>query len=306
MIRSIDDVRFLVTPFAISGAPRPVIGVDGPVQGADVCYDHHASGETVNLLAIPQTVPWPGTVATTMVDGDAAISAAVVLVRAAGEGEAVRTVWPVLYEAAHYCDHLIPSGVHPGAEQAGLGLHCWLKDRGFRSLRSAASEPVPSWQTKSRVFQDLAVALVSAIRNGEMPSDFAYLERLDAFEAEVRNAIRGVHGDITVLQPLRYVDAMATYRVIETDLVLLVGGHATGGTSYTIGVHPRAYDRIDLRPALAALAAREPGWGGRRNAGGSPLQCGSRLTVEQVIDLVRTAAQRHDGQDLPWKSPSSS
>ena len=107
------DTAFLVVRNGVlnDGALRPVVAVDGPVVSADEIFDHHATGEPINLLAIPSRVPRPATIATTQLDTDAIISAAVVLLRAYGHGNRVDAVWGELYEAAHYCDHLIPSCV---------------------------------------------------------------------------------------------------------------------------------------------------------------------------------------------------
>lgn len=298
------DVEFLVTATGDLGAARrPVIGVDGPVQGAHLCFDHHATGEPVNLLAVPDVVPVPGTIATTMLDGDAVISAAVVFLRALGEGAAVPAQWEPLYEAAHYCDHLVPSGRHPAAERAGLGLHCWLKDRGFtlgEVLAWAGGElepdgetawrPALSDRTRSRVFEQLTLAVVTAIRRQALPCDFRYLERLDGMAQEARSAIDRVEGCVTVLRPARYVDPLALYRVVDTDLVVIAGTLRDGASRYSLGVHPRAYGRLDLRPALRWLDGREPGWGGRSNAGGSP-PGGSRLDVADVVVLLNELGQ---------------
>jgi len=273
------DVEFVVTAAAIVDRPRPVVGVDGPVVGADVTYDHHASGEVVNVLAVPTHVPRPRTLATTMLDADAVLSAALVLLRSGGEDGAIQMVWPTIFEAAHLCDHLVPSGRYPGAERAGLGLYCWLKDRGFGIDGSRAD-----------VFRALTLAMVAAIREGALPFDLLYLERLDQMEDEARAAIQKVVGRVTVLAPEAYVDPLALYRVVDTDLSLIMVPREDGATGYHVGVHPRAYARIDLRPILAALAAREPGWGGRANTGGSPLETGSRLPAATVLAALQAPA----------------
>ena len=272
------DVEFVVTAGAIVDCPRPVVGVDGPVVGADVCYDHHATGEVINLLAVPTHVLRPRTLATTMLDADAVLSAALVLLRSGGEEDAIQAVWPTLFEAAHLCDHLVPSGRYPAAERTGLGLYCWLKDRGFASEGSRAS-----------VFRALTLAMVEAIREGMLPFDLVYLERLDRMEDEARAAIQKVVGRVTLLSPEAYVDPLALYRVVATDLSLIMVPREDGATGYHVGVHPRAYARIDLRPVLAALAAREPGWGGRANTGGSPLETGSRLPIASVLAALQAS-----------------
>jgi hypothetical protein len=302
------DVTFVVSQRPLVGLPSPVIGVDGPVRGADLCYDHHATGEPVNLLAIPEQVPWPGTIATTSLDGDAVISAAVVLLRASGEGKAIEPVWPVLHEACYHCDWLGASGRYPDAEMAGLGLHCWLKSKGFAlgevmawaggNVRrrpdktsgetggGAQPEIVLTDETRGAVFRHLTLAMVGAVRAGLLPSDREYLDRLPAMEQEARAAIERVEGSVTVLVPAGYLDPLAYYRVVDTDLVVVVGSGPEGAHRYTLGVHPRAYSRVDLRPILAALASREPGWGGRRNAGGSPMGEGSRFSLSELVSTL--------------------
>lgn len=310
------DVEFLVSTAPVISSRQPVIGVDGPAQGADLCFDHHATGEPVNLLVIPEEVPFPGTIATTMLDSDAILSAAVVLLRAQGEGAAVRlvlsnvegpvldsdpvTVWPILYEAAHYCDHLIPSGQYPEAERSGLGLHCWLKEKGFTlgEVRAWARgelkpdgkgglRPVPSEATKAGVFRELTFALLTAIRQGVLPCDFSYLDRLAGMEEKTRQAVRQVEGCVTVLVPEGYIDPLALYRVVDTDLMLIIAEPLSSGAfRYSVGVHPRAYTRIDLRPIFARLIAREPGWGGRANAGGSPFETGSHIPLDDLLVLL--------------------
>jgi hypothetical protein len=301
------EVDFVVSTEPLRDGKPPVIGVDGPVRGADLCFDHHATGEPVNLLAVPEVVPWPGTIATTSLDSDAVISAAVVLLRAGAEHGAVRAVWAPLYEAAHFCDHLIPSGRHPEAERAGLGLHCWLKERGFaraEALARAAGEvredsrgqlrPAPSSGTKGTVFKELTLELLAAIRRGSLPCDFRYLDRLAGMEEEARRGVRQVDGRVTVLVLDGYVDPLALYRVVDTDVVVVVGAQADGTWRYSIGVHPRAYGRVDLGPVFARLNAREPGWGGRSNAGGSPLGTGSRVSVDELVRLLNTEVGREE------------
>jgi hypothetical protein len=291
----ISDVRFAVGPSVAQTWPRPIIAVDGSVQGADVCFDHHASGEAVNLLAIPATVPRPGTLVTTMLDGDAVISAAVVLLRAAGQEAPIRAAWPVLHEASYYCDWLGASGEYVDAEAAGLGLHCWLKEHGFalgeilawgaRELRADEAghmRPTPSRATQSLVFGHLTRAVVTGVAMGALPRDLRYLDRLPAMERDAQRAIVRVDGQVTVLAPTAYLDPVAYYRVVKTDLVVVTGPAPAGRWRYSIGVHPRAYARIDLGPLLDALARQEPGWGGRRNAGGAP-RVGSLLSLDDLV-----------------------
>lgn len=97
------DLEFVIGVVVPPETRRPAVAVDGPVCGVDFSFDHHTTGHAVNLDAIPDQVVMPGTIVTTMVDTDAVLSVAVVLLRAAGEHEQVDSVWPVLYEAAYIC-----------------------------------------------------------------------------------------------------------------------------------------------------------------------------------------------------------
>ncbi len=81
----------------------------------------------------------------------------------------------------------------------------------------------------------------------------------------------------------RYLDPLAVYRVVDTPVMVLTRPLPEGTRSYSLGVHPKAYGRVDLRPLFARLAAVEPGWGGRATVGGSPIKGGSRLDLPTLI-----------------------
>ena len=288
------DVHFKVCLESVAGMPGPVVGVDGPVKGADALYDHHATGEPVNLLAVPDHPIAPGTLATTMLDGDAVISAAAVLLRAAGRHSEVMASFAVLHEAAHWCDWLAPSGkFSESAEQEGLGLHCWLKSQGMQQVRESApprGSSVDRGVAVDSTFRALSLALARALLARSLPCDYRYLDRLAHMAALARAASRRKTGRVTVVKCRDYVDPLALYTTIHTDLCLRHSATGKGRHIYSLGVHPRAYRRVDLRPVLAELSAMEPGWGGRAVAGGSPLGCGSKLPLETVLAVMDCAA----------------
>lgn len=97
---------------------------------------------------------------------------------------------------------------------------------------------------------------MTAIRERALPHGLLYLQRLHRMEQTARAAIRRLEGHVTVIVPDEYVDLLALY----------------------------------LGPTLAWLNAREPGWGGRANAAGSPLTSGSRLPIEEVVALLNECA----------------
>lgn len=278
----IHDVTFVVSRADVRDFPRPVVGVDGPVRGADFLFDHHQTGEPINLLAIPGEVPTPATIATTTLDADAVISAAVLLLRAGGEEEAVAAMWPVLHEAAYFCDLLGPSGSFVDAEEAGLGLFHWLKERGFSTVERGE---VPLEEVRSQAFGALVTHLVEGIRQGLLPSDHDWRRRLDGMEKSARESVRFHADGMALLEPAGYVDPVAVYRAVDARAVILRKVLPSGRSKYSIGVSPKDGGRIDLRPFFQELSAVEPGWGGRATAGGSPMLGGS--AIEPLVLLAR-------------------
>lgn len=66
------------------------------------------------------------------------------------------------------------------------------------------------------------------------------------------------------------------------------------GCKYTVARY--APGHADLDAAAAALARREPGWGGQAGIKGSPQDRGSRLALDEVIAVAGAAAARRTGE----------
>jgi hypothetical protein len=276
------------------------LSVDGAVPGAALTWDHHQTGERINLEAMPDEFDpssYDG-VGTTLADADALAS--VVAVMAGGKARLPARARAILESASFWCDHLGPHPDHdPAINRLGRGLLDAI-DLRIGSLRRAAASPV---------FAALAAELGHAVEDGS-PLPF-----IDTWSEQEKLAGRAVeegrlvtHGNVALLDLRGFprVDPGALYARHQCPVAVHVERHDDGGPRYTVGIHPGiATAPDDLRPALAALARAEyakgapalspdfgPGtenWGGRARVFGSPWNYGSRLTPDQVVATVRDA-----------------
>lgn len=268
--------------------------VDGSVPGAALTWDHHVTGELVNLEAIPDRIDVRGLdgIGTTLADTDAVVSAVAVALGGAGSLDAALRA--ALLSASHWCDHL---GPHPALDaepnRVGRGLHHWCT----RVLRTGASS--------SEGFALAVNELLDRIAEREpLPSeepDPASLARARQLAAEGRIRVhRGVAlVDLRGVEPL---DPLSVYELHRAAVAVTVDHHRCGGVKYTVGVNPLAPHPADLRAVLERLAALEhahgapalspgpgPGtenWGGRATVFGSPWNYGSRLEPDEVARAV--------------------
>jgi hypothetical protein len=284
-----------------AGATR-FASVDGSVPGAALTWDHHVTGELVNLDALPEQVDASAldAVGTTLADTDAVASA--VAVALGGAGALPPDVREVLLSASHWCDHL---GPHPSVSAAqnerGRGLHHWTS----RILRTGSGS---GGEARSEGFSIAVRELLARVAAGaELPSeppDPGGVARARALQDEGR--IRTVAGVALVdLRGAPPLEPLLVYEIHRVPLAVTVDNHRRGGVKYTIGVNPLVPHPDDLGPALAALAALEhahgppallprpgPGsenWGGRATVFGSPWNYGSRLQPEEVARAVAAA-----------------
>ena len=265
--------------------------VDGQVPGATVVFDHHQSGEAINLDTLPSRFD-PATVegiGTTMADTDAVVSAAVLLV--GGTSAIAPRTLSILASACHWCDHLAP---HPAQDDAinrlGRGLHVHTTER-LRAHRGARFH---------EVVRELADTLA---RHDPLPyeapattRDASRAAQLDPARLQTTPPVALV--DLRGLPPL---DPLATYALHRCPVAVTVRAHRRGGHAFTVGVNPHVSHPEDLGPALRAVARAEhthgppcddeaPGgenWGGRAAVFGSPWNYGSRLLPDEVVELVR-------------------
>lgn len=281
------------------------VSVDGSVPGATVTWDHHVSGELVNLDAMPSAIDTLAydSVCTTTPDTDAVTSAAVVLL--GGTAAIPDYALAVMRSASHWCDHL---GPHPDLPKlinaAGRGLHGFVV-----SALDAASTPAE----RSESFAQLAGQLARAVASGEpLPSDTRILDAADsvARTLDERGAIQR-HGVVAVvdLRGATRTSPEALYARFDCPIGLFVEDHQDGGVRYTVGLNPTQRSPLSsVRPMLEALAAAEFGkgppalgphasvgqenWGGRETVGGSPWNYASRLTVDEVVAIIVSVGQR--------------
>ncbi len=266
------------------------LSVDGSVPGAAITWDHHVTGEPINLDAMPEHFDASGFqgVGTTNLDTDAVAS--VVAVLAGGKGWLEPGVRRVLEAASHRCDHLAPlPGSTEEEDRLGRGLNAWVVHAArigssFDAIcrQVATRRPLP-WRDPDEGSAQVAVAaLVEA-------------GRLDATGPAAVVDLRGVGG----------VDPGALYQRHDRPVMVMLEDHPAGGLRVTVGINPRMDHPADLGPALRALARAEfahgapcvapeptPGaenWGGRRTVFGSPWNYGTRLAAAEIVSLVTSS-----------------
>jgi hypothetical protein len=281
------------------------ISVDGAVPGASRCFDHHQSGEPINLDTLPDRLECAGIdlaqidgIGTTLADTDALVSVVTLLL--GGRAFLPAGLLAVFQAASHRCDHLRP---HPRVsgdpDDAGRRLDNHV------GATLAATPP----SRRSRAFARLCREVLAAIQAGDsLPGrdDPAWAEDVAAVERA---------GHLRFDDPLLVVDLRRHRRLrVRPDAwylheprcraALIAENHPRGGIRYTIGRNPFS-GAVDMLPVLAVLAAAEfahgppalgpqalPGnenWGGRRDVGGSPWNYGSRLGIHEAVSLVRRA-----------------
>ncbi len=271
--------------------------VDGSVPGAEVTWDHHVTGERVNLDAMPDFHDPAGLdgVGTTLADTDAVASAVAVMV--GGKGALPPGTLAVLHSASHWCDHLGPDPAASAEENvAGRGLHEWVT-QGLREN-----------DDRSATFARIARHLVDiAVRGAAMPhAEPDATQVAHARELVARGRISMI-GRIALvdLSGEPPIDPILVYELHSAPVAVTMGRGVHGGRTYTVGVNPLVSHPDDLRPALVRLAALEhahgppamlarpgPGsenWGGRATVFGSPWNYGSRLEPGEVVREVGVA-----------------
>lgn len=301
MSRSIPSIPSFVATRAVDVPPecKHFASVDGSVPEAAVTWDHHVTGERVNLHAMPSIIDVHALdgVGTTMADTDAIASAAAVLL--GGIAAMDSTVAAVLVSASNWCDHLEGDPqLSEEVNRLGRGLHGAVIKR-----LASADTPV----AKSAAFGELAHLVAYAIAAGTpLPFDTSLL---DSAEAEARaldeagRIRRTQHVGIVDLRGQQRTSPDALYARFSCPIGVFVDEHPGSGVRYTVGVNPKSIGEIrSIRPMLAALAAAEfahgppalapravPGaenWGGRDCVGGSPWNYGSRLSVDDIVAIV--------------------
>lgn len=297
-----DDYPIFVAtrPEQVPAHCRRFLSVDGSVPGHAARFDHHVTGERINLDAMPGRLSparFDG-VGTTLADADAVASVVVFLL--GGTAQVPGHSLAVLESASWWCDHL---GPHPGHDAETNRLGRGLLDDIAARLADGPREDVSS--RFAAVCRDLA----SRLRRGEP------LPMRDTWSQQLQVAARlDAEGRISRCGPLALVDLrgapsldpLATYTRHDRPVAVLVDEHPSGGARYTVGVNPNlATAPSDLSAALRALAAAEfahglptlaadpvPGaenWGGRATVFGSPWNYASRLSPEEVVAIAATA-----------------
>jgi hypothetical protein len=260
-----------------------VLFVDGSIEGYKA-YDHHKTGEKINLDAMPPIIQdIPEVVATTQIDSDAICSAVVVYF--GGERKIDTRYADVFRTASTFCDYLIPNeDFDKETNTRGLGLHLYMKEKGIKLINRF--DEVGS-KERSFVFDSLCRMLIEIIESGdELPNDTSYLNRIEKQIKLAQTSI--IHQDelLTAIYAKEFIDPIASYRVITTPLLVIKSDYKDGLFKYSVGVNPKFYGDYHIKTLFDYINENiENGWGGRNIAGGSPFK-GTEMPVEKLIRII--------------------
>lgn len=278
------------------------ISVDGSVPGAVICWDHHLTGERINLDAMPEFISLENIdgIGTTLADADAVASVLVALFR--GKGNLTPQILAILESTSHWCDHLTPHPAHDGeTNRLGRGLRDYVAERLQEGSPSSVSEHFAAlcWELHRAIL--VGEPLPFSDRNAAEQKKVAELlaeGRLSRFGALTVVDLRGKDS----------VDPTTVHAAHDCSVALFVESHADGGIRYTVGINPFVPEAPrSLKPILHLLAKAEfghgapacgpdpvPGqenWGGRDTVFGSPWNYGSRLSIQEVAVVINTWLQ---------------
>lgn len=314
-----------------SGAP--FISVDGSVPGAEVTWDHHVTGEKINLDAMPSQVPGGySAFATCLPDIDAAAS--MVVATLGGECNVLAETAAILRCASHWCDYLSPNPDFDAEQnRLGRGLLDWFNGHRPRLKFGEVDPKDGAW------FGEATQALLEAVisfESGSTPLPYVddypkACERAREFYSEGGISFHGIGKcRLALVEPppgpakARAFGPDAVCSLLPPDVGVVVyadGGAAPNVYKYTVGVNPLSnVAPSSLKPALELLAAREfelaqaekraaplggapipanKNWGGRPTVFGSPWD-GSHLTIGTVVTIVRRALDILHPSRLAW------
>jgi len=260
-----------------------ILFVDGSLDGFRA-YDHHLTGEKINLDAMPDLITdMPEIVVTKQIDTDAICSGVVVYF--GGEKNLDSKYIQIFRSASHYCDYLIADEqINDEINEKGLGLHLYLKEKGVNYLKIY---PEITNTERSIVFEKLCYSIIDIIKKSKiLPSDKAYLKRIEKQIITAKDSI--IHKDnlVTVISSRDFIDPIAAYKVIDTPLLILQTPIDKGINKFSIGVNPDFYIEYNIKGLFEYINNNyEKGWGGRNIAGGGPFK-GSILPINKIIEIL--------------------
>lgn len=304
-VQTTSDLLLLFVATRAEDAPcRIYLSVDGTVPGSLLAWDHHVTGEPVNLDAVPGHIDLHALarergvgaiegLGTTWADADAVASAVAVLL--GGPDTLEPEVRAQLASACHWCDHLKPHpSVAPDLDARGRRLADWI-------ARQLAEDAAARFGPTVRTLEGL-------VRAGK-PLPQAEPDPL----VEVTLARITDEGRLTVVAGVAIADQrglpplppLRVHGLHACPLTVVCHERDDGGLRYVVGVNPHVAHPTDITPALCAIAAAEfahgspalraepgPGsenWGGRATVFGSPWNYGSRLAPDEVALHVSAA-----------------
>ncbi len=301
-----------------------IIDIDGRTQTPEAVravFDHHRSGERVNMDALPASLPGleGHELATHKADSDYLISA--VLARLGGAAHLPEHLLRVLRSASEWCDLIESEEPDAGIRDQGRDLHLYISKRLFvvegelcarrgelRTLASGGTAPDPSDETASLAVTIVARDVINAIRMelrgnatpGILPlremRDAEAIARREENQARWRAGVR-VNDDLLALVVSdRDIDSFFALELVRGKLQILAlpklfPDGRLKGYKYRISLKPSAYAALDLRPLLIVFNEADPhvrdqvipSNGTRREWGGRDVVMGSAYEIESGL-----------------------
>lgn len=299
---------------------KSIVEVDGgvniEVEKIFNTFDHHRSGEEINLDTVPENVPsleWKE-IATHMLDSDFIISSAVIL--AWWKEQIQPEMLKILESASRYCDLLEDkTETDEAIKKRGLWLHLYLKNIWFKMTNDLTKEkwetregfwgkilPNASDSTMSEIADKLVYDILWTIVSKDVSKidnlqDETYLAKKPEFLKKAEDACTRNEKDFTTIQTGEYIDPLFIYDFVKWDIVIMTS-EQENEQRFSIWAKPSS--NLDLTNLTKKLNAIDPNvinqkveewkrantWGWRPTVFGSPFQINSWLTVEQVEEEV--------------------
>ncbi|MBT7736644.1 hypothetical protein HN709_03065 [Candidatus Peregrinibacteria bacterium] len=310
-------------------AERSRIEVDGKVKSTHgrvlAVYDHHRSGERINLDAVPGLVDesmlaMTDELAASGLDTDFVVSA--VVVRMGGKDKVNERDLRILEAASEWCDLLVSDETDQLIKDAGLSLHFHMKNRGFSRMKELCeqkgelnplnSRPTPSDETMTQIANELADELEKSIRGDRLEEGMQAQDYLAKKDSTCESwTERNVRNDellaLTIAEKGEYFDPLFITELVKGKLRIdaVRQGPDEDGRElfhYVIGLVPAFNEELDLRLLIEKMNEADPvvqiqiqqgieeanfrGWGGRSVAFGSPHGIRSALRPEEVAQII--------------------
>lgn len=300
-----------------------IIDVDGKTRTEGVVFkvfDHHRTGEVVNLDTIPAEINVSGyELATHLFDTDYILSA--VTLHLGGRSRVGENDLRLMRSASEWCDQLDSTESDKEIRQLGLGLHLYIMGRYIAKrdelgrvrgeveiTADGKTKPDLSDATDSEIAGMIADEIIQAIANGELIKlqDVEYLSHREENQELFRKSCILNDDVLAITIANEFIDPLFSYELVKGDIQ--VNGSkkvdkdgSLIGYKYTVGIKPIARGNYNLLPLIGIFNQVDPHvidqiarpghlpitWGGRESVFGSPFNIHSGLDPKEIEKIIK-------------------